>query len=188
MERAFNKKLKKLMIINNKTQHDLIIDLGFSSPTISSWCNGWRVPRIDKMKMLANYFNVPLGYFFDTETSNNENTLLTEKEFELIADYRKLNDEGKEKLHERVKELTELTKYKNTKEKEHLIVQAAHNDFAYDEEERKKIEKDLEKLVRPKFFEEPKHLIVDAAHERTDIEVTDEMRKHDDDIMNDENF
>ena len=25
-----------------------------------------------------------------------------------------------------------------------------------------------------------------AAHERTDIEVTDEMRKHDDDIMNDD--
>ena len=27
-----------------------------------------------------------------------------------------------------------------------------------------------------------------AAHERTDITVTDEMRQHDDDIMNDENF
>lgn len=27
-----------------------------------------------------------------------------------------------------------------------------------------------------------------AAHERTDIEVTDEMRKHDNDIMNDEDF
>ena len=25
--------------------------------------------------------------------------------------------------------------------------------------------------------------ILNAAHERTDIEVTDEMRKHDDDIM-----
>lgn len=27
-----------------------------------------------------------------------------------------------------------------------------------------------------------------AAHERTDIEVTDEMKQHDEDIMNDENF
>lgn len=27
-----------------------------------------------------------------------------------------------------------------------------------------------------------------AAHERTDIEVTDEMRKHDDDIMSDDDF
>ena len=31
-------------------------------------------------------------------------------------------------------------------------------------------------------------LTVQAAHERTDIDVTDEMRQHDDDIMNDENF
>lgn len=29
---------------------------------------------------------------------------------------------------------------------------------------------------------------IKAAHERTDIEVTDEMRKHDDDIMNDDDF
>ena len=27
-----------------------------------------------------------------------------------------------------------------------------------------------------------------AAHERTDIEVTDEMKKHDDDIMDDDDF
>lgn len=27
-------------------------------------------------------------------------------------------------------------------------------------------------------------LFINAAHERTDVEVTDEMRKHDDDIMN----
>jgi len=34
----------------------------------------------------------------------------------------------------------------------------------------------------------PDHLLLNAAHERTDIEITDEMRKHDDDIMDDENF
>lgn len=31
-------------------------------------------------------------------------------------------------------------------------------------------------------------LTIQAAHERTDIEVTDEMRQYDDDIMDDENF
>ena len=35
------------------------------------------------------------------------------------------------------------------------------------------------------YNEEP---LLNAAHERTDIDVTDEMRKHDDDIMDDENF
>lgn len=32
----------------------------------------------------------------------------------------------------------------------------------------------------------PEHLQVRAAHERTDIEVTEEMRQHDDDIMDDD--
>ncbi len=29
---------------------------------------------------------------------------------------------------------------------------------------------------------------LDAAHERTDIEVTEEMKQHDDNIMDDDNF
>ncbi len=32
------------------------------------------------------------------------------------------------------------------------------------------------------------HLTLKAAHQRTDIEVTEEMKKHDENIMNDENF
>lgn len=36
--------------------------------------------------------------------------------------------------------------------------------------------------------EEPTPYGINAAHERTDIEVTNEMRKQDDDIMDDENF
>ena len=44
-------------------------------------------------------------------------------------------------------------------------------------------------IGNPEFAKEDKsYLKVVAAHERTDIEVTDEMRKYDDDIMNDENF
>lgn len=37
--------------------------------------------------------------------------------------------------------------------------------------------------MKPSQEDEP---ILTAAHERTDIEVTDEMRKHDDDIMDDD--
>ena len=34
----------------------------------------------------------------------------------------------------------------------------------------------------------PDYLMPQAAHERTDIEVTDEMQRHDDDIMDDDDF
>lgn len=34
----------------------------------------------------------------------------------------------------------------------------------------------------------PEHLLLNAAHERTDIEITEEMLRYDEDIMDDENF
>lgn len=43
-----------------------------------------------------------------------------------------------------------------------------------------------ENLLSNQVMEE--ELLVNAAHERTDIEVTAEMHKADDDIMNDDNF
>lgn len=33
--------------------------------------------------------------------------------------------------------------------------------------------------------DEPEYLVAKAAHERTDVDVTEDMRKHDDDIMED---
>lgn len=50
------------------------------------------------------------------------------------------------------------------------------------------LEKEWERSTTPKnnIVELRPHTEVKAAHERTDIEVTDEMKKHDDDIMNDD--
>ncbi len=47
---------------------------------------------------------------------------------------------------------------------------------------------DLTKIPEYQKKDENTHILVNAAHARTDIEVTEEMKKHDDDIMNDENF
>lgn len=54
-----------------------------------------------------------------------------------------------------------------------------------DENKRKSIAYTENLLSNQKMEEE---LLLNAAHERTDVEITDEMRKHDDDIMDDENF
>ncbi len=54
---------------------------------------------------------------------------------------------------------------------------------------KKEAAKRVDELTQiPKYQKEKPHLQLNAAHERTDIEVTEEMRKHDDDLMNDENF
>jgi transcriptional regulator with XRE-family HTH domain len=54
----FPKALQYYMSLNGKKQQDLIRDLGISSPTISQWINGKMFPRMDKVEMLANYFNI----------------------------------------------------------------------------------------------------------------------------------
>jgi transcriptional regulator with XRE-family HTH domain len=48
------------------------------------------------------------------------------------------------------------------------------------------LEKEWERSVSLKRTISYNQTILNAAHERTDIEVTDEMRQHDNDIMNDD--
>lgn len=57
-KKIFSKNLKRYMFLNNKNQIDLINDLGFNKSAVSTWCNGTRLPRMDKVDALAKYFNI----------------------------------------------------------------------------------------------------------------------------------
>lgn len=57
-KKIFSSNLRKYMSLNNKTQVDLINDLGFNKSAISTWCNGTRLPRMDKVDALAKYFGI----------------------------------------------------------------------------------------------------------------------------------
>lgn len=57
-KRTFSKNLKKYMYLKSKTQSDLINDLGFNKSAVSTWCSGSRLPRMDKVQMLADYFGI----------------------------------------------------------------------------------------------------------------------------------
>ena len=57
----FPKALKYYMGANHKKQQDLIQDLKISSATISQWVNGKAFPRMDRIEMLANYFNITVN-------------------------------------------------------------------------------------------------------------------------------
>lgn len=55
-KRIFSKNLNRIMYEQGKTQADLVRDLGFDKSTVSTWCNGTRLPRMDKVDQLAQYF------------------------------------------------------------------------------------------------------------------------------------
>ena len=50
--------LSRLMSEQDKNQTDLMRDLNLSSATVSSWCTGKKMPRMDKVQILADYFQV----------------------------------------------------------------------------------------------------------------------------------
>lgn len=52
----------------------------------------------------------------------------------------------------------------------------------------KEYERSTASIEKNNITEFPQHPSVNAAHKRTDIDVTDEMIKHDDAIMDDEDF
>lgn len=53
-KQIFSQNLRYYMSINNKEQIDLINDLGFNKSAVSTWCNGTRLPRMDKVKCWQN--------------------------------------------------------------------------------------------------------------------------------------
>lgn len=54
----FVKNLKYYMKLNNKDRNDVCRDLGIPYTTFADWYNAKIYPRIDKIQMLANYFEI----------------------------------------------------------------------------------------------------------------------------------
>lgn len=57
-KKVFADNLKWYMYINGKDRNDIAQDLGFSYYTVTTWVNGTKYPRIDKIERLAEYFNI----------------------------------------------------------------------------------------------------------------------------------
>lgn len=55
---VFAKNLNHYMKINNVDRNKLCNDLDFNYTTVREWTNGTAYPRIDKIEMLANYFDI----------------------------------------------------------------------------------------------------------------------------------
>ena len=57
-KKAFSKNLRAYTEANGKTQADIVKDLGFNKSTVSTWFNGIKIPRMDKIDALCNYFGI----------------------------------------------------------------------------------------------------------------------------------
>lgn len=58
MNKTFAKALNYYLNLKGKTQQDLINDLQFSSSTVSQWSTGKSFPRMDRVKIIADYLGI----------------------------------------------------------------------------------------------------------------------------------
>jgi DNA-binding protein len=71
-KKVFAKNLSNLLARNKKTQADLVADLRLNKSTVSTWVNGTKMPRMNKIEQLANYFGVEKSDLIEDKSDTNE--------------------------------------------------------------------------------------------------------------------
>lgn len=92
-KRIFANNLNYFLDLKNKNQIEVANKLKINPSTFSSWCTGQKMPRMDKVEMLAHYFGI------------KKSDLIEEHEKEPDIDVRrierarkKMSDEEKDKM------------------------------------------------------------------------------------------
>lgn len=113
-KKIFSENLKYYMELNHKTQIDLVTDLNFDKSTVSTWCNGTRLPRMDKVEALARYFGINRSDLIEKRDPStyyaNEETKQIAQEIYERPELRSLFDVAKDISPERLKAHIEFMK------------------------------------------------------------------------------
>lgn len=58
-------KFAVLLAEHNKTAYQVAKDTGIATSTLTEWKKGTYTPKVDKLKIIANYFGVSIEYFLE---------------------------------------------------------------------------------------------------------------------------
>ena len=67
----FSRNLRYQMEINSKTRQDISDALGISYFTVTSWVNGTKYPRMNKVEQLAKYFGILISDLVEEKTEKH---------------------------------------------------------------------------------------------------------------------
>lgn len=104
----FSTNLKNKMEDAGKTRRDICDALGFSYYTVTDWVKGKKMPRMDKVEKLANYFNCLISDLIEEKKEQPAASELSLKKREFIQKIEKMTDEQIERL-EKILALVEKT-------------------------------------------------------------------------------
>lgn len=86
--RIFARNLSRYMELCNKKQADIINDLGINKSAVSTWINGTRMPRMDKVQALADYFGINKSDLLEEKgTQEEDNSYYIDEEAKELAQF-----------------------------------------------------------------------------------------------------
>lgn len=95
--KLFARNLTYYVNSSGKTQAEVAKALHLSKATMSSWCIGTRIPRMDKVYMLCDYFGIRRSDLMEdhsfTPAATDPLYPLSREEEEIIRHYRKASDD-----------------------------------------------------------------------------------------------
>ena len=96
----FSENLKMYMALNGKSRKDVCEALGYSYFTFSDWVNGKKMPRMDKVEQLANYFGILKSDLIEQQqkTATIDDSGMSETKQKLLDLARNCSDEEAAKL------------------------------------------------------------------------------------------
>ena len=108
-------RIKFFLDERNKTQADLAKYMDVSPVTISNWCKGIKMPRMNKIDKICSFLHVSRSALMDetpvTSFSANNLDNLTEEEQAHLEAYRKLNIDGQKRVDDFLDDLNASGRY-----------------------------------------------------------------------------
>lgn len=121
---AFKDVFHYLRVSSNLTQAELAEKLGVTYSAVSNYERGERVPNIETLETIADYFNVDMNYLlgktsipravsFDSQGNRiYSGDALTDRQHTLLAAFSELNDSGQQKVLDYIGDLSD--RYRST--------------------------------------------------------------------------
>lgn len=107
-KKIFSTNLNMKMQEKGKSRNDICEALGFSYFTVTDWVKGKKMPRMDKVEMLAKYFNCLISDLIEEKKEQSTESELSIKKREFIQKVEGMTDAQIERL-EQILALVEKT-------------------------------------------------------------------------------
>lgn len=120
----FSKNLSNQLYAHSKTQADICKHMNVSSATASDWCNGKKLPRLDKIQSLCNWFGIEKSDLLEDKNSFKERDIAVLEAQENVSNAKKvLEDMSKHLTEKKANDLYQLfSAYENLTEKNQEMI------------------------------------------------------------------